>query len=104
MKHLALAIAALAAAPAFAQPPSGSLDWSKPVEGVDDTQPLAPSVKTSVVVLDARPASAVEQQSAREFARSLNAAKLIPPPCEPPVPHAPAAAAPPAECAPVAAN
>jgi|APLow6443716910_1056828.scaffolds.fasta_scaffold147260_2 hypothetical protein len=75
MKRLALAIAALAAAPALAQPPT---DWTKPVTGVD--APAAPVKQTIVQKVDL----------ALVAGEADLAATPLPPPCEPPLPRAPA--------------
>lgn len=90
MRRLALAIVALAAAPALAHTRSSSIDWSKPVKGVDDTAPLIASIENHTLRVDLKPASATESEAAREFARSISAATPLPPPCEPPLPRAPA--------------
>jgi len=90
MRRLALAIVALAAAPALAQTPSSGIDWSKPVEGVDDIAPLIARIENHTLRVDLKPASAAESRAAQEFARSINAATPLPPPCEPPLPRAPA--------------
>lgn len=101
MRHIALAIAALVAAPAFAQPP---VDWTKPVTGVDappvrsvddltdaefrelqDSHALPASRIAHVVDLGVVPVNVITAADLQAIGRDTP----LPPPCEPPTPRGP---------------
>jgi hypothetical protein len=103
MKRLALAIAALAAAPALAQQ---STDWTKTVTSVDT--PAAAVAQTIAHTVDLTPADSAEELARRWEREQANVARglplpmpvvavtaedlgatPLPPPCEPPLPVAP---------------
>lgn len=114
MRRLTLAIAILAAAPAFAQPQT---DWTKPVAGVDAPAASAPRITTQVSDLIGS-ATAAEVETPEELALrwereqalivyrvvspevasilAIGPADIVadadaplPPPCEPPLPRSP---------------
>ena len=85
MRRLALAIAALAAAPALAQPPT---DWTKPVTGID-ASPLPALETTETVVLIAGFYTNLIEPTGIDPVITPPAATPLPPPCEPPLPRSP---------------
>jgi len=79
MRRLALAIAALAAAPALAQPPS---DWTKPVTGVDAAQALSPETTETFVLIADSYTNHIEPMVIDPVITPASDTPL-PPPCEP---------------------
>ena len=101
MKRLALSIAALAAAPALAQPPT---DWTRPVTGID-ASPLAAPETTETFVLIAHAYTSHFEPIVIDPVITPAADTPLPPPCEAPpartVPTPPGPPAPaPAPCRP----
>lgn len=86
MRRLALAIAALAAAPALAQPPT---DWTKPVTGIN-ASPLATLETTETFVLIADSYTNHIEPIVIDPVITPAADTPLPPPCEPPLPRSPA--------------
>lgn len=88
-------------APALAQPPSGRIDWTKPVIGVDGPETLRRAFEKEqalpIEVYSADELVAAASPSVQEFIQSLSTP--LPPPCETPVANSPAAKPPaPAPC------
>jgi hypothetical protein len=86
MRRLALAIAALTAAPALAQPPT---DWTKPVTGVDAPATAAPETAETIIMI-ADSYTKHFEPIVIDPVITPAADRPLPPPCEPPLPRSPA--------------
>lgn len=84
MRHIALAIAVFAAAPAIAQP---RVDWSQPVTGVDAPARAEADVTQTLVIISHSYKNPVTPIAIDPSAATADTP--LPPPCEAPTPRSP---------------